>query len=149
MLLERKNKIIFSILSDEASDGFNYEQVSPVVRFIHSGCVFGEKFLGFLYCNSGLPCKSLAQTVLGGLVNVGLDIKNCHGQDYDEAAGISGHINRLSAQISKLNSIPIYTVCHSHCLNLVTDASCNIQCARNVFDQVKYISYFFKLSEPR
>ena len=148
-MLERKNKTIFSILSDEASDCFNYEQVSPVVKYIHSGCVFGENFVGFLCCNLRLPGKSLAQAVLGGLVNVGLDIKNFRVQDYDEAAGISGHINRLSAQISKLNSIPIYTVCHSHCLNLVIDASCNIQCARNVFDQDKYISYFFKFSEPR
>ena len=38
---------------------------------------------------------------------------------------------------------------HSHCLNLVIGASCNIQCVRNVFDQIKEISYFFKFSEPR
>ena len=30
----------------------------------------------------------------------------------------------------------------------VIGASCNIQCVRNVFDQIKEISYFFKFSEP-
>ena len=39
--------------------------------------------------------------------------------------------------------------CHSHRLNLVIGASCNILCVRNVFDQIKEISYFFKFSEPR
>ena len=38
--------------------------------------------------------------------------------------------------------------CHSHRLNLVIGSSCNIQCVRNVFDQIKEISYFFKFSEP-
>ena len=85
----------------------------------------------------GLSGKSLAQTVLGGLINVGLDIKKCREQDYDEAAGISEHVNRSPSHISKLNSIAIYTVRHSHYLNLAISASCNTQCARNIFDQIK------------
>ena len=85
--------------------------------------------MGFLYCNLGLSGKSLAQTVLGGLINAGLDIRKDRRQDYDEAAGISEHVNRLSSHISKLNSISIYTVCHSHYINLVIGASCNTQCA--------------------
>ena len=31
---------------------------------------------------------------------------------------------------------------HSHRLNLVIGASCNVQCGRSVFDQIKEISYF-------
>ena len=93
--------------------------------------------------------KALAETVLGGLIDHGLDIRNCHGQGYDGAAAVSGHINGLSAHICKINNKATYTHCHSHRLYLVIGASCNIQCVRNVFDQIKEISYFLKFSEPR
>ena len=72
--------------------------------------------------------KALAETVLSGFTNLGLDIKNCRGQGYDGAAAVSGHINGLSARICRINSKAIYTHCHSHRLNLVIGASCNIQC---------------------
>ena len=55
----------------------------------------------------------------------------------------------VSAHICKISSKAIYTHCHSPRLDLVIRASCNIQCVRNVFDQIKDISYFFKLSEAR
>ena len=93
--------------------------------------------------------KTLAETVLGGLTNLALDIRNCLGQSYDGAAAVSGHIDGLSAHICKFNSKAIYTHRHSHHLNLVIGVSCNIRCVRNVFDQIKRISCFFKFSEHR
>ena len=88
----------------------------------------------------GLSGKALAETVLGGLIDLGLDIRICLGQGYDGATAVSGRINGLSAHICKNNNKTIHTHCHSHRLNLVISASCNIQCVRNVFDQVKEIS---------
>ena len=105
--------------------------------------------MGFLHCDLGLSGKALTETVLCGLINLGLDIRNCRGQGYNGLAAVSGHISGLSAQTCKFNSKAIYTHCHSHCLNLVIGASCNIQCVRNVFNQIKEISYFFKFSEPQ
>ena len=108
-----------------------------------------ERIPGFLHCGLGLLGKGLPETVLGGLIDLGLEIRNCCAQGYDGPAVVSGHINGLSAHICKINNKMIYTHCHSHHLNLVISASCNIQCVRNVFDQIKEISYFFKFSEPR
>ena len=51
----------------------------------------------------------------------------------------------LSAHICKSNGKAIYTHCHSHCFNLVIGTSCNIQCVRNVFDQMKEIFLFFQV----
>ena len=48
-----------------------------------------------------------------------------------------------------INEKAIYTHCHSHRLNSVVPASCNIQIVRNVLDQIKELSYFFNYSEPR
>ena len=124
-------------------------QLSLVIRFVDSDCVIREKFFGFLHCDLGLSGKALAETVLGGLSNLGLDIRNCPGQGYGRAAVVSGHINGLSARICKINSKAIYTHCHSHRLTLVIDVSCNIQSVRNVFDQIKEIFYFFKFFEPQ
>ena len=96
-----------------------------------------------------MTCKTLAETVLEGLINLDLDIRSCRGQDYDGAAAFFGHINGLYAYICKINSKAIHTHSHSHRLNLILGASCNIQCVRNVFYQIKEISYFFKFFEPR
>ena len=124
----------FSALADEASDCSNQEQLSLVIRYVDSDCVIREEFLGFLRCGLRLSGKALAETVLSGLMNLGLDIRNSRGQGYDGAAAVSGHINGLSVHICRINSKAIYTHCHSHRLNLVIGASCNVQCVRNVFD---------------
>ena len=96
-----------------------------------------------------MPGKALTKIVLGWLINLGLDIRNCCGQGYDRAAAVSGYNNGLSGHTCKYNSKEIYTHCHSQRLNLVIGAPCNIQCVRNVFNQVKEVSHFFKFSEPQ
>ena len=45
--------------------------------------------------------KALAEKVLGGLFDLGFDIRYCHGQGYDGTAVVSGQINGLSAHICK------------------------------------------------
>ena len=106
-----KENQFFSILADEASDCSNQEQLSLVIRYVDSDCVIREEFLGFLHCDLGLSGKALAETVLGGLIDLGLDIRNYCGQGYDGAAAVSGHINGLSVHIYKINNIAIYTHC--------------------------------------
>ena len=89
--------------------------------------------------------KALAERVFIGLINLDLDIRNCREQGYDAATAVPGNINRLSSHICKNNSKAIYAHNHSHHFNLVIGASCNIQCIRNIFDQIKEISYFFQV----
>ena len=116
--------------------------------YVDSVCVIRQEILGFLHCDLGLLGKPLAETVLGRLVNYGLGIRNCSGHSYDRAAAAYGHFNGLSAHICKINSKAIYMHCHSHRLNLVIGASCNIQCVRNVVDQIKEISYLPSFLSP-
>ena len=98
----------------------------PIALYVDCDCVITEEFLGFLHCDLGLASRTLAEKVLDGLINLGLDIKNSRGQDYDGTAAVSGQTNGLSAHIWKFNSKTIYKQCHSHCLNLDIGASCNI-----------------------
>ena len=97
----------------------------------------------------GFSGKALAETILTEIGNLTLDINNCRGQGYDGAASVSGHINGLSAHILRINEKAVYTHCHSHRLNLVVAASCSIQYVKNIFDQIKELSFFFNFSEPR
>ena len=149
LVKEIKENRLFSILADEVSDCSNQKQLSLVIRFVDGTGEMREGFLGFLHCDLGLSGKALAGTVLNGIAYLTLDIWNCDGQGYDGASSVSGYINGLSAQILRINEKAIYTHCHSHRLNLVVAASCNIQIVRNVLDQIKELSYFFNYSEPR
>ena len=74
-----KENQFFPTLADEASDCSNQEQLSLVIRYVYSDYVIREEFLGFLHCDLGLSGKTLAEAVLGGSVNLGLDIRNCRG----------------------------------------------------------------------
>ena len=114
----KENHLFFSILADEASDIPNQEQLSLVMRYADKDCVIREEFLGFLHFDLKLSGKALAETVFGGLIGLGLDIRNCRGRGYDGAAAVSGHINGLSAHICKINNRAIYAHCHSNRLNL-------------------------------
>ena len=49
-----------------------------------------------MHCDLGLSGKALAETVLGQLFDLGLDIRNRRGQGSDGAGTVSGYINWLN-----------------------------------------------------
>ena len=77
-----KQNIFFPTLKDEPSDCSNQEHLSLDMRDVDSDCVKREEFLEerFLFRLWG---KALADTGLGGLMNLGLSIRNCYGPGYD------------------------------------------------------------------
>ena len=64
-----------------------------------------EEFLGFLRCDVGLSWKALAETVLNGIANLALDIRNCRRKGYYETFFV------LSAQILCRNEKVMYNYC--------------------------------------
>ncbi|XP_046861158.1 52 kDa repressor of the inhibitor of the protein kinase-like [Xenia sp. Carnegie-2017] len=108
-----------------------------------------EDFVRFLHCKWGLSGESLEKLIHSALTELKLSIEDCRGQGYDGAGAVAGHINGLSARILRLNSKAIYTHCYSHRLNLAICNSCSVPFVRNVFSQIKELSYFFNLSDGR
>ena len=104
----------------------NQEQLSLIIRYVDSDCVIREELLSFLHCDLELVGKALAEIILDGLINYVFDIRNCRGQDYVGAAALSGYNNELSTHIYKINSKAIYAHYHSHRLNFVFGAACDI-----------------------
>ena len=139
----------FSIIADEASDSSNKEQLSLVLRYVDTTLIIKEDFVGYIHCAEGLSGKKLANYILKAISDFNLDIKDCRGQGYDGAGSVAGHQNGCSAHILRINNKALYTHCFSHRLNLAICKACCIQFIRNVFDQIKDISYFFNYSEPR
>ena len=108
--------------------------MSFVLRFFDKDDEIREDFLGFLHFKLSLSGKSLAKNILAEIGNLTLDINNCRGQGYDDAASLSDHINGLSAHILRINKKGVHTHCHSHRLNLVVAALYNIQYVRIVLN---------------
>ncbi|XP_057306732.1 uncharacterized protein LOC130644950 [Hydractinia symbiolongicarpus] len=144
-----KQAKFFSIICDEACDTSTKEQMSVVLRFVDQHCNLREEFIRFVHCSEGLSGLSLSKVILKTLNELSLDIQNCRGQCYDGAGNVAGKINGCQAHILKQNRLDLYTHCSSHRLNLVVCNSCSVHYVRNMMDQIKQITYFFKFSESR
>ena len=118
-------------------------------RYVNEDGDICEDFLKFIHCKSGLTGKELYNEVTEALSNFGLDLQNCHGQGYDSAGAVSGHVNGLPALILRENSKALYTHCASHRLNLLIGTSWKISSVRNLMDVIKVISYFLSFSPIR
>ena len=149
IIKEVKKAKFFTILCDEASDSSNKEQMALVLRFVDEENNIREDFIRFIHCKDGLSGEKLAKVITTTIDNLSLDIKHCRGQGYDGAGAVAGHVNGCSAHILRLNKKAVYCHCFSHRLNLVICNSCTVREVRNMMDQIKDISYFFNLSQPR
>ncbi|XP_067123654.1 sterol O-acyltransferase 1-like [Centruroides vittatus] len=76
-----------------------------------------ERFFGFIpiYSHSG---ESSENELLHNIAKLGLDISNCKGQSYDNAANMSGKYNGLQNRIKRHSETAHYVPCASHSLNL-------------------------------
>ena len=53
------------------------------------------------------------------VVKNGINIKNCRGQNYDNASNMSGKYNGMQAHIKNHNPLAMWIPCAAHSLNLV------------------------------
>lgn len=148
-----KNAEFFSVIMDTTPDISHKEQLTLIIRFVNtnsnSAHLVEEHFIGFLEIDDtsgyGLASKFLAE-----LKNLGLDIKNCRGQGYDNGANMRGKNIGLQRQILNINSRAFFVPCSCHSLNLVLNdaAESNIEMV-NFFGTVQAIYNFFSASTHR
>ncbi|XP_065645795.1 52 kDa repressor of the inhibitor of the protein kinase-like [Hydra vulgaris] len=135
LISDIKENQFFLIITVEASDCSNQEQMSLIIRFIDSSFDVREEVMGFLHCKYGLSGEALCKTILLCLKDYSLDISNCRGQGYDGAGSVVGHIKGLAKRIKDYNDKAVYTHCFSHRLNLSVANSCKLQEVRNMMEQ--------------
>ena len=69
----RDNKY-FSIMSDEALDISNKENLSVVIRFLDSSKTVREEFVGFYLCEDGTTGVAIKDLIIGAVADLGLSM---------------------------------------------------------------------------
>ena len=146
---EIRDSKYFSIMSDEAADISNKENLSVVIRFLDSTKTVREEFVGFYRCEDGTTGAAIKDLIIGAVADLGLSMDDCRGQCYDGAGNMSGRLNGASSLIRAEHDKAIYVHCMNHRLNLCVADTCQSPLVRNMMDVVRKISEFFDNSPKR
>jgi len=139
----------FSITVDSTPDIAHMDQLTFIVRYVQPHGIPVERFLSFIQLH-GHSAENMAAVVTRMLENLGLDISNCRGQSYDNAANMSGIYSGLQARIKALNKLAHFVPCAAHSLNLVgTCAAESCTAAVSYFGFVQTLYNFFSASTYR
>lgn len=112
----------FSLIIDSTPDISHVDQLTYVIRYVLPNGSPVERFLKFIP-NTGHKSQQMADAVTSTLTELGIDILNCRGQSYDNAANMSGIYNGLQAKIKEISRLADYVPCSAHSLNLVGECA--------------------------
>ena len=152
-IVERINKAKYiAIMFDSTPDISHTEQMSQVIRYVYiedTEVNVVESFIDFIQLR-GKTAAAITEHICDRLQADGLDLQNCYGQGYDNAATMAGHISGVQKQILDLNSKAVFISCNNHSLNLagVHAASVGTQ-SITFFGIVQQIYAFFSRSTHR
>jgi len=130
----------FSITVDSTPDVAHVDQLTFVLRYVSPEGHSQERFLKFLPIESHTG-EALCESVLRVLEEMGIDIANCRGQCYDNAANMSGVYKGLQARIKEINPLVEWVPCAAHTLNLVGVNSVN--CCFETADFFQFVQNLF------
>jgi len=116
---EIKEQKYFSVSVDSTPDLSHVDQLTVIIRYVEkSSHQAKERFLKFLPLEKHTG-ETLTNTLLCFLNEIGVDISNCRGQSYDNAANMSGRYNGMQAKIREINPLAHFIPCAAHSLNLI------------------------------
>lgn len=134
---------------NETRDISNREQMSVCFRIVEKNLNISEHFLGF-FETPYADAQTLFNLVINVLSQFDIDISKCHGQCYDGAANVSGHISGLQKRIIDVEPRAIFVHCTAHILNIVVqDTMQNIVKIRDFLAILRSIISFVKDSTKR
>ncbi|KAK2704252.1 hypothetical protein QYM36_017465 [Artemia franciscana] len=110
--------------------------------------IIREEFIEFAVVKD-LRGVSLGQFILSRIEKLGLNMKLCRVQGYDEAPNMSGHLSGARAFISSKYSLAKYVHCIAHSLNLVLTDLRNIAEIKHCITVIRKTVNFFCFSAKR
>lgn len=146
---EIKSAKYFSIVIDSTPDISHMDQLSFIIRYVKNDGSPVERFICFLP-NVGHKAEDLEMAVMSVLTMNNIDINNCRGQSYDNAANMSGIYSGLQARLIKISPFASYIPCAAHSLNLV--GICVAECVKEgalFFNTIQHLYSFFAVSTRR
>lgn len=139
----------FSLIIDSTPDISHVDQLTFVIRYVLPNGSPVERFLMFIP-NTGHKSQQMTNIVTSTLIELGIDISNCRGQSYDNAANMSGIYNGLQAKIKEFSPLAEYVPCSAHSLNLVGECAAeSSQEACSFFSLLQELYNFFAASTQR
>ena len=125
IISEIKEAKYFSIILDSTPDISHTDQLTFIVRYINRDGVIQERFLGFLPIEEH-KAKYIEETVIKELNVMSLDIKNCRGQTYDNAANMAGKYSGLQTRLRNYSPTAFVIPCANHSLKFNRKFCCRI-----------------------
>ena len=120
-----------------------------MLRYVKRDGAPKEAFLTFLP-NTGHKAQELYSAVMNALDIAGINLRDCRGQSYDNAANMAGAYTGLQARIKAVNEYAEFVPCAAHSLNLVGTAAASCCAAStNYFMFVQAIFNFFSGTTTR
>ena len=116
--------------------------MSHVLRYadICEGTVeIKESFVDF-YPLDGKTAEVVTEQILEKLKSDGLNLEDCRGQRYDNAATMAGIHTGVAKRISDVNPKAVFVPCTNHSLNLA-----GVHCADKVVNAVTFFATIEKL----
>ena len=136
----------FSLIVDSTPDVSHVDQLSFIIRYVDKTHKIQESFLDFVQIEKH-DASYLENTILSKFAEMSLDIKNCRGQTYDNAANMSSIYNGLEAKIKIHSPSAVFIPCAAHSLNLIGNAASE-SCSKAIhfFDFIQNLFVFFSSS---
>ena len=143
-----KKSKYYSVSLDSTPDEAHIDQLTLIIRYME-GPLPKERFLTFMD-NQGHTGVAMANALLEFLESHNIDIKDCRGQSYDNAANMSGKYRGMQALIKEKNPLSEFVPCCGHSLNLVGKTAANTcSAALHYFDFVQQLYVFFTARTSR
>lgn len=142
----------FTIMFDSTPDLSHVDQMSQVIRYvdINEGEVeVKESFVDFFPLD-GKTAQALTDQILTKLHEDGLNLSDCRGQGYDNAATMAGIHAGVKQRILQLNPKATFIPCTNHSLNLAgVHAAASNANAVTFFGTVEKLYVFLSSSTHR
>lgn len=139
----------YTIMSDEATDCSNKEQVVIVLRWVDENLAVHEDFIG-LYTVDSIESKMLLSIIEDTLMRLNLSTRKIRGQCYDGASNMSGIRSGLAKLIRDKEPKAVYTHCYGHSLSLASmDAIKGSSIMKRALDCTQEIIKLIKFSPRR
>ena len=139
----------FSVITDEATDVSNTEQLTLSIRWVNNSYEVFEDPVG-LFRVPNTTAATLFTVIKDLLIRCNLPLELCRGQAYDGAANMQGKRTGVAARFLAENPSAIPVHCFAHSLNLCLQGiGRNIVCLRDAIETVREISKLIRFSPKR
>ncbi|XP_069582652.1 zinc finger MYM-type protein 1-like [Ranitomeya imitator] len=142
----------FSMIFDSTPDISHKDQMCQVLRYVMINgkeVKVVESFVDFIEIK-GKTSESISTVILQQLEKYGIDIQNCRGQAYDNAAVMAGQHTGVQRRIKEINKKAEFVACTNHSLNLAGVHAASVALSSvTFFGTVERLFTFFSSSTHR